>query len=183
MTEDILIRLDRPGLHPEGVSASLLAELLKDWEKAVSAESALDDLEASEGADFPLVSLVSVRDECAAYGLKFGPRSEQANRRLITGVAAGGEAWACVTPSAQEMMIRLIRRFTNAQTSFTIDTRNSGLPRSTFTPDRPPPVVDRTQYAEAPTTRSVKVVKAGGVRPAATVELIGGKYRIPVTGN
>ena len=183
MTEDIIIRLDLPGLQPDGVSASSLAALLRDWEKAVSAEIALDVDQDVSDADVPFVSLVSVRDECAAYGLKFGPHAGQANRRLITGLARGGDAWADVSPAAQETMHRLIRRFTNEHTSFTIDTKSTGLPTVTFSPGQLPPAVNRTRFAEAPTTRSVKVVKAGGIRPAATVELIGGKYRIPVQGN
>ena len=180
MKEDVVIRLDRPGLHPDGVSASSLAELLRDWEKAVSAEAAFDD--DQDNTNDPLVSLVWIKDECAAYGLKFGRNAVAANRRLLDGLASGGgDPWASLAPVAQESITRLIRRFTVEETSFTLESGVSA--RLTFTSDHPPPLVDRRRFAEAPTTRSVRVVKAGGVRPAATVELIGGGYRIPVQGN
>jgi hypothetical protein len=181
-TEDFEVKLDSPHLHPEGVSGTLLAEFLRDWEKAVQAESALDEAADADHSDSPLVALVSVRDGCAAYGLKHGPYAGPPTARIIRGLANRGDDWAGLTLTTQAAIGRAIRRFTAHDIPLAINSRMAGVPSVSFTKDAGPPEVNTSGFVESPTRRSVKVLKAGGVRPAASVELLGGGERIPVQG-
>jgi hypothetical protein len=186
MDEDLEIKLDLPAVHPWRVAGSELAELLRDLESAVEAEAANEEnvltTRADSEIDAPLVSLVSVRDGSATYGFQIGFHVKDPATRAFRGLATGGAAWASVSPTTQKALTKTIERFTRRNIPVTLKSRLEGVPNVTFSTDNPPPAINLSMFAAAPATRSVEVIKAGGIRPTATVVLLGEGYRVPVQG-
>ena len=186
MNEDFEFKLAVETMHPDGVWASDLAELLRDWEKAIEAESLSEESGTSRpdaNASSPVISLVAIRGGSACYGMKVNPNDRRAVENIVRGLAEPQSRWAVVSPMAQEGVTKSIKRFTDRGIPFEINSHHPTMPNVRFTRDNPPPEVNQTLHVESAATRSVEVVKAGGVRPAASVKLVGDDYRIPVHAN